>query len=279
MALTIQEEYAQLSQQIADCDHRGDYVGLAQRMDRFLELTGALYGRESAQYATTLNDYGGIHRDMGNYAKAEQAFLQAADLIGHLQGTGHPDYGSVLNNLAGLYRLMGQYEKAEQYFQRALQIYGDTLGRQHFLYISGLNNLGLVYQDQKRFAEAEALHAQSLAFLEAAGDNPVAIGTTLTNLASARRQQGKLDGVAALLERALRIYEEQLGRSHSLYAYGLNNLAAYYMTAQEYEKAKLYYQGALELCKTRFGTDSHNYEVSLRNYEIASRKAAEQKGV
>ena len=74
--------------------------------------------------------------------------------------------------------------------------------------------------------------------MEKTHDNPIAIGTTLTNLASARRQQGKLDGVAALLERALRIYEEQLGRSHSLYAYGLNNLASYYMATQEYEKAK-----------------------------------------
>lgn len=277
--MTLQEEYQQLSQQIARCDHQGDYVGLAQYMERFLELTAQLYGKESAQYATALNDYGGIHRDIGHYEKAEQAFLQAADLIGSLQGTRHPDYASVLNNLAGLYRLMGQYKKSEQYFQQALQIYETTLGRQHFLYISGMNNLGLLYQDQGRFAEAETLHAQSLTLLETADDNPIAIGTTLTNLASARRQQGKLDGVAALLERALRIYEEQLGRNHSLYAYGLNNLAAYYMTTQEYEKAKRYYQGALEICKTQFGTDSRNYAISLRNYEIASQKAAERKGV
>ena len=277
--MTLQEEYQQLSQQIAHCDHQGDYVGLAQHMERFLELTVQLYGEDSAQYATALNDYGGIHRDIGNYEKAEQAFLQAADLISRLQGIDHPDYGSVLNNLAGLYRLMKQYQKAEQCFQQALQIYETTLGEQHFLYISGMNNLGLLYQDQGRFAEAEALHAQSLTLLEKTHDNPIAIGTTLTNLASARRQQGKLDGVAALLERALRIYEEQLGRSHSLYAYGLNNLASYYMATQEYEKAKLYYQGALEICKTQFGTESRNYEISLRNYEIASQKAAERKGV
>ncbi len=277
--MTLQEEYQQLSQQIAHCDHQGDYVGLAQYMERFLELTAQLYGRESAQYAAALNDYGGIHRDIGHYEKAEQAFLQAANLIGSLQWTRHPDYASVLNNLAGLYRLMGQYKKSEQYFQQALQIYETTLGRQHFLYISGMNNLGLLYQDQGRFAEAETLHAQSLTLLETADDNPIAIGTTLTNLASARRQQGKLNDVAALLERALRIYEEQLGRNHSLYAYGLNNLASYYMTTQEYEKAKRYYQGALEICKTQFGTDSRNYAISLRNYEIASQKAAERKGV
>lgn len=277
--MTPQEEYQQLSQQIAACDHRGDYIGLARYMERYLELTAQLYGGESPQYATALNDYGGIHRDIGNYEKAEQAFLQVAALIGRLQGTGHPDYGSVLNNLAGLYRLMKQYEKAEQHFQQALQIYAQTLGQKHFLYISGINNLGLVYQEQGRFAEAEALHQQSLALLEEAADNPVAIGTTLINLASARRQQGRLDGVEALLERALRIYEEQLGRSHSLYAYGLNNLAAYYMAVQQYDKAKACYQGALEICKTLFGVDSRNYQVSLRNYEIASQKAAAQKEV
>ena len=76
----------------------------------------------------------------------------------------------------------------------------------------------------------------------------------------------------------LHIYEEQLGRNHSLYAYGMNNLASYYMTTGEYEKAKLYYQGALELCKMLFGEESRNYEISLRNYQLASRKAAEQGG-
>ena len=260
--MTIQEEYQQLQQQINDCDHRGDYVGLARYMDRFLELTRQIYGGESPQYATALNDYGGIHRDIGNYEKGEQAFLQAARLIGKLQGTDHPDYGSVLNNLAGLYRLMKQFDAAERYFQQALQIYRDTLGEQHFLYISGMNNLGLVYQDMGRFAEAEQLHARSLALLEAAGDNPIAIGTT-----------------EALLERALRIYEDKLGREHSLYAYGLNNLASYYMTTGDFEKATVYYQSALEICKTLFGVDSRNYEVSLRNYQIASQKAAEQRGL
>ena len=276
--MTVQEEYQALQEKIADCDHRGDYIGLARYMERFLELIGVLYGKESSQYATTLNDYGGIHRDIGNNEKAEQAFLQAAELIGNLLGTSHPDYGSVLNNLAGLYRLMKQYDKAEQYFQRALKIYEETLGKQHFLYISGMNNLGLVYQDQGRFAEAEELHERSLVLLEEANDNSIAIATTLTNLASARRQQHKLEGVVSLLERALHIYEEQLGRNHSLYAYGMNNLASYYMTTGEYEKAKLYYQGALELCKMLFGEESRNYEISLRNYQLASRKAAEQGG-
>ncbi len=277
--MTIQEEYQQLQQQINDCDHRGDYVGLASYMERYLQLTGQIYGVVSPQFATTLNDYGGIHRDIGNYDKAEQAFFQAARLIGKLQGEDHPDYGSVLNNLAGLYRLMGQLEKAEQYFQRTLNIYENTLGAQHFLYISGMNNLGLVYQDMGRFAEAETLHSRSLTLLEQANDNPIAIATTLTNLASARRQQNKLETVQPMLERALRIYEEQLGREHSLYAYGLNNLASYYMHTAQYREAKLYYQSALELCKIRFGTESRNYQVSLRNYELASQKAAEQRGL
>lgn len=277
--LTIEDEYQQLQQQITDSDHRGDYVSLAQLMDRYLELTGQLYGWDSPKYATTLNDYGGIHRDIGNYEKAEQAFLQAAELIGKLQGTDHPDYGSVQNNLAGLYRLMKQYDKAEQYFQSALRIYETTLGQRHFLFISGMNNLGLLYQDIGRFGEAEALHARSLTLLEQAADNPIAIATTLNNLASARRQQGKLEEVQPLLERALRIYEEHLGREHSLYAYGLNNLASYYMTAADYEKAKMYYKGALEICKTLFGVDSRNYEISLYNYERASEKAAEQRGL
>ena len=190
--MALQQEYEQLKQQISQYDKAGDYVGLAREMDRFLELTGELYGLESPEYATTLNDYGGIHRDIGNFEKAEQAFLQAAEKIEALQSAQHPDYGSVLNNLAGLYRLMKDYEKAEAYFQKTLEIYKQALGEDHFLYISGLNNLGLLYQDMGRSAEAEPLHRHSLDMLEAVNDNPIAIATTLNNLASALRQQKKL---------------------------------------------------------------------------------------
>ena len=276
--MAFQQEYAQLKQQISQYDKAGDYVGLAREMDRFLELTGERYGPESPEYATTLNDYGGIHRDIGNFEKAEQAFLQAAEKIEALQSAQHPDYGSVLNNLAGLYRLMKDYEKAEAYFQKTLEIYKQALGEDHFLYISGLNNLGLLYQDMGRSAEAEPLHRHSLNMLEAANDNPIAIATTLNNLASALRQQKKLDDVAALLERALRIYEAVLGQGHSLYAYGLNNLASYYMDIAQYDNAAVYYESVLRLCETLFGVESRNYQISKQNYEIASRMAAEQRG-
>ena len=276
--MALQQEYGQLKQQISQYDKAGDYVGLAREMDRFLELTGELYGLESPEYATTLNDYGGIHRDIGNFEKAEQAFLQAAEKIAVLQSAQHPDYGSVLNNLAGLYRLMKDYEKAEAYFQKTLEIYKQALGEDHFLYISGLNNLGLLYQDMGRSAEAEPLHRHSLDMLEAVNDNPIAIATTLNNLASALRQQKKLDDVAALLERALRIYEAVLGQGHSLYAYGLNNLASYYMDIAQYDNAAVYYESVLRLCETLFGVESRNYQISKQNYEIASRMAAEQRG-
>ncbi len=275
--MPLQQEYEQLKEQIGKYDAAGDYVGLAREMDHFLELTGQLFGLDSPEYATTLNDYGGIHRDIGNYEKAEKAFLESAEKIAALQSAQHADYGSVLNNLAGLYRLMGQFEEAEEYFQKTLEIYKHALGEQHFLYISGLNNLGLLYQDMGRFAEAEDLHSHSLEMLEAVNDNPIAIATTLNNLASAQRQQKKLDGVAKLLQRALVLYETYLGQQHSLYAYGLNNLASYYMDLEEYDKAAVYYQSVLNLCETLFGVESRNYQVSLQNYEIASQKAAEQK--
>ena len=143
--MPLKQEYEQLKQQISRYDAAGDYVGLAGAMDRFLELTGLLYGEESPEFATTLNDFGGIHRDIGNYEKAEAAFIQSAEKIARLQSEQHADYGSVLNNLAGLYRLMRQYEKSAEYFQKTLEIYKVALGEQHFLYVSGLNNLGLLY--------------------------------------------------------------------------------------------------------------------------------------
>ena len=50
------------------------------------------------------------------------------------------------------------------------------------------------------------------------------------------------------------------------------------MTIGQYDNAAVYYQSALKLCEILFGVESRNYQISLQNYEIASRMAAEQRG-
>lgn len=265
--MKLAEEYQNLQEEIKKYEQEGNYQQLQVLAERDLVLTEKIFGVNSLEYGTKLNDYGGIHRDIGHYEKAESAFLDAAHLIGMQLGSEHPDYASVLNNLAGLYRLMGRYEDAEQMFHKTLHIYEKTLGKTHFLYISGLNNLGLLYQDQLRFIEAEALHRQCLALLQEK-ENSVALATTCNNLANALRGQKRFDEVERLLQQALEIYGQQLGKQHSLYAYGLNNLGAYHVSIGNMQEAQGCYQQAAEICAVLFGTDSPNYQIVIKNLQL-----------
>ena len=261
----VQKEWEQLKAQIEELYRQGQYRELVPLMERAVRLAGKLYGLGSLTYAAMLNDYGGVHRDIGNYQQAEEAYLEAKELLLALMGEKDLNYGNTLNNLAGLYRLMGQRDKAESMFLQALALYRELLGEEDFLTISGLNNLGLLYQDMGKYDQAEALHRQSLALIRRGDDTEIAYATTLNNLASALRAQEKLADAGPLLAEALDIYERALGREHSLYAYGLNNLAAYYFTISSFEQAAECYYQSLASCRKLFGTHSRNYVVSLRN--------------
>jgi len=147
------------------------------------------------------------------------------------------------------------------------------IGDRHFLYVSGLNNLGLLYQDLNRYEEAAALHRLSLEILEKTRGSRVAYGTTLSNLAEACKGLGRNDEVEDLIEEALGIFEEVVGKGHSLYGSSLNNLAAFCYDQQKYEKARALFAASLQICEQSYGRKSKYYASSITNLGIANEKS------
>ena len=267
---------AELEQKIEEAEHAGRYRELVPLLEEKLELVAEEEGKESLAYATVLNDYAGIQRDMGDYAKAEQAFLKAEEILKEQLGEGHPDYGTLINNLAGLYRLMGEYDKAIEKFGQCGEIYAKTLGAEHFLTLSAKNNMGLVYQEKGEYDQAEELYLYCLQKLKSQ-DNALAVATTQNNLATLYQKKGDLAEALKQAKAAVKNYEQTVGSKHSLYVYGLNNIAGIYFSLGEYQKAQERFEEALELCAELFGKKSKNYESLKKNLELTKERIEEQR--
>lgn len=228
--MAVMEEYIKLQQQIPKMDMAGEYLPLLEVTERYVALAEELFGTDDLQYATALNEYAGACRNLGEYEKAETAYMVSLKIMRKRLGEITTEYATVLNNLAGMYRLSGQYEKAEDCFLLVKDIYEETVGKNHFLYASCLNNLGLLYQARKRYAEAEKLHAESLTILDKLeGNQEVVRATTMLNLASARNAQNKMDEVESLLKGAKDRYASYLGTGHPLYVNAKNSLEVFYI--------------------------------------------------
>ena len=65
----MDERLKRLSDEIDRQDHEGDYTKLLPLTTQYLELIGEKYGKRSAEYASVLNDLGGIYREIGQFGK------------------------------------------------------------------------------------------------------------------------------------------------------------------------------------------------------------------
>ena len=224
---------------------------------------------EKMSYVSALNQLGGYYREMHKFEKAELSFKEAKELSAEILGIDHPDYATTINNFAGLYRIMKKFLLAEDMFLEAIKIYEGTIGKDHLLYASGLNNLGLLYQDMGKFEEAIELHDKALKILEKIGKekNILTFATSLNNLASAYSYSPleNTEIISSLSKKALKIYEEVLGKNNSAYASVLNNLGSHYLLTGEYEEAKTIFTEALSIIESIYGRDHHHFLMVTSN--------------
>jgi len=128
-----------------------------------------------------------------------------------------------------------------------------------------LNQMGDYLEKRAQYKEAESLLEQALAIRAQIGTESLDIAQSLNNLAHLYQTQGKHEQVEPLYQRALSIYEQELGADHSWAATSLNNLAALYRDQGKYEQAEPLYQRALSICEQQLGPDHPNTALSLNN--------------
>jgi tetratricopeptide (TPR) repeat protein len=122
-----------------------------------------------------------------------------------------------------------------------------------------------------RFLEQEVHWQQAQTVLEEAAKifeqvgNQAGFSRTLNNLAALYYAQGKYEQAEPLYQRALTIWEKQLGPEHSDTATSLNNLAELYRTQGKYEQAEPLYQRALAIWEKQLGPEHPDTATSLNN--------------
>jgi tetratricopeptide (TPR) repeat protein len=79
------------------------------------------------------------------------------------------------------------------------------------------------------------------------------------------QDRGRYEQAAPLLQRALAIYEQQVGPTHPDTAYSLNSLARLYRAQGSYAEAEPLFQRALAICEQELGPHHPNTATSLNH--------------
>jgi CHAT domain-containing protein/tetratricopeptide (TPR) repeat protein len=231
-----------------------------------LAIRKEVLGEKHPDYATSLNNLGGLYESQRNYAKAEPLVRQALEIRKEVLGEEHPHFAQILNNLGSLYNTQGNYAQAEPLVRQALEIRKALLGEKHPDYATSLNNLANLYNAQGNYAKAEPLYRQALQIERAAlGEKHPDYARSLNRLAILYDLQANYAKAERLHRQALGIQKAVLGEKHPDYAQSLNNLAILYDLQANYVKAEPLYRQALEVRKKLLGEKHPDYAQSLNN--------------
>ena len=130
-----------------------DFKGAKKSFEESLEIALNVFGKESREYAVTLNNLAFAYDDLNGLDSAKMYYIQALSIDTKLFGDTSVDVANNLNNLAFIYQEKRNYNKAESLFTSAYYIRKKILGDDHpdvglaklnlanaFFYLKNYNN-------------------------------------------------------------------------------------------------------------------------------------------
>ncbi|HPF69168.1 MAG TPA: serine/threonine-protein kinase [Candidatus Krumholzibacteria bacterium] len=145
---------------------QGDYLGCLRELELALAAQRRLFPGDSIELGNTLNNMGGIERELGNMPASERYFTEALDLYRRIYGEAHPAIARGMVQVARAALERGDTTRAVDLAERGHAMNREILGDDHvYTTISGLA-LARMRQAQGRSAEADSLYRWVLAVRE-----------------------------------------------------------------------------------------------------------------
>ena len=167
------------------------------------------------------------------------------------------DHAQTLNSLALIYTAVGQYPKAELFLTQALAIQRRVLPIDAISLLDTETNLAEIDLFAARFAEAVAKRRDILTRIERyRPSRPSAVALHTLLLANALVLSGKLDEAETLTQRAIELYEKQLGQQHPRTAGAFRTLASIDALRGNDHEAEAHYRRALAADEQTLGQDN-----------------------
>jgi len=200
----------------------------------------------------------------GDFALAEQHYLQAITEAEITFGGGHPNVTRSVDDLVRMYYTQKQYAKVEPLYKRSLAIREKALGPVHLEVAKSLDSLAGFYLGQLRTPEAGPLYKRSLEIREKAlGPEHPDVATSLRNLAMIYAMQGRLPETVPLNERRLAILEKTRGRQDTEVLKQLMHLSSINIMQLRFAEAEPYLKRCIDSIELTLADETVDHSKML----------------
>lgn len=204
--------------------------------------------------AQLLTTFGESWMAVGDFARAQNAFLRALKLQEQASGKSTSAMADILTQLGRSQRSGGQLEQSEKTLRRALALARSL--KESLPLARALHQLGVTLSYQRNYREAEEFLQEALNLNLAASAAPtVETASVQCDLAYVRHSLGKISGLEDLLNESLRARRMLLGDLHPDVASTLCEIARIRFTQKRFADARALTEEAVKIRQTVFGSN------------------------
>ncbi len=252
--------------------YTGQYERANAHYNEALRLLEALPIATNIETAQILDEWGHTMSQAGRFDEAEKLLRRALGLKERGLGPNAVGVARTLGYLAAINHERGEYAAAAPLVDRVLTIHARRLPLDHPERAVGLDLLGEQRWFEGKLKDSADAYARAVTIAQQAlqPHHPL-IALYLRHEANAESTLGNTRKGRALLERALRIREQQDGTDDAEGAWLLNDLGDTLMLYEgDYAGARMYFDRALSTIERQLGHDHVNAATVIHNLAILS---------
>lgn len=249
LTLTIQSELGTFFRSA------GRYPESLDAFQQASQTAAALYGADSCESATVLNNMAGTCRLMHRYSEAEALLFQAMELYRAAGMTSSRAYTGVLNNISLLYQECGQLQKAISYLEQALTRMEDQPDRRQELAVTYNNLTALYHRAGDREKAFQCVNRALHAYEKCPEEERVCFTAVLNSLAGYLYSEGDCHRALALYRQSARYALQFYGETEE-YGVICQNMRWVYEKLGERDAAIKCLRRAVSVYTKLFGADS-----------------------
>lgn len=247
------------------CKTIGDYKSALTYTEKSLNAKQKIYGKESAKYASTLNNLGTIYDKLGNFNKSAECFEQAELIMAQAASGNVEAISEIYINKGNLYNRLGQNELALTYYNKALEVKTEKNNASDKKLAPIYNNIGTVSQNIEDYRLAQYYFKKSLDItLKYGGSGTQEAAEAYNNLGNVMLKTGKIRDAISNYLKASSIYNKIPAVNPVLIGNTNNNIATAYQQLNQLDSAQFYYHKSADLYKNVFG-DKHPHLALIYN--------------
>jgi tetratricopeptide (TPR) repeat protein len=199
---------------------------------------------------------GDIYQAQGLFTKAEQIYEEGIFVFRQTKRL-HA-LAITLRNLSAVLTAQRKYKESIRHLEEASMLAKTITPVDFELELRILGTFGVTYFGQRKIDKALEFFKRSIDLVSAPGFgmSDVNLGQMLNNLASVYEYKRRYRLAEDTYLRALRVTEEQFGRTHRQFVGTMHNLGYLYMTTRRYQEAEVQFRQSLAIAeRSELGLD------------------------